>query len=232
MENRGFKTDATYEELEKLYNDAYRQRGIEASPRYYERCLNLLDIVPGKRILDIACGAGFLLERALAAGLECYGVDISNQAVALARKRAPRCAIEIGNAEDLPWPDEFFDYVTVLGSLEHFVAPERALKEIHRVLQPKGRSNFVLPNSGYLWDRLKIALGQGRLSESTQAIGRVANVSEWKNLLTAGGFAVVRITPIPDAPNGVSLRSVVLGVTNPFIPSSLAYQWAFVCEKG
>jgi SAM-dependent methyltransferase len=231
MENRGFRPEASYLELKDIYNLAYQRGEIAAAQAYYRRCLELLEPRPGGRLLDIACGAGYLLQEAEAAGLESYGVDISDEAVGQAGERAPGSRVQVANAEELPWENGFFDYVTVLGSLEHFVAPERALFEIHRVLRGGGRANFVLPNAGYLWDRIKRVLGRGHLSESTQPIGRVATASEWSALLGAAGFQVQDVTPIPDLPQGLGLRSLALTLTNPLIPSTYAYQWAFLCGK-
>jgi ubiquinone/menaquinone biosynthesis C-methylase UbiE len=49
------------------------------------------------------------------------------------------CEFEIGSAEDLPYPDGYFDKVVCSSSLEHFKDDIKALKEMHRVLEPNGR---------------------------------------------------------------------------------------------
>lgn len=104
--------------------------------------LEWLDPKEGERILDIACGGGVLSLKIAEKGCEVRGVDTSEDAIKYAKRLAERekiaCEFEIGSAEDLPYPDRYFDKVVCSSSLEHFKDDIRALKEMHRVLKPNG----------------------------------------------------------------------------------------------
>ena len=104
--------------------------------------LEWLDPKEGERILDIACGGGNLSLKIAEKGCEVYGIDISEKAINSAKHLAERekmtCKFEVGSAEDLPYPDRYFDKVVCSSSLEHFKDNIRALKEMRRVLKPNG----------------------------------------------------------------------------------------------
>lgn len=127
----------------KAYNDI-------DSPEYQKRLQELkpyLTSILSERgkVLDLACGVGgfsFLLEDM---GHEVVGLDISDfllkRARAYARERGSRVEFVKGDARNLPFEDESFDYVLFLGnSVVHFTPPElsQVFKEVGRVLRPGG----------------------------------------------------------------------------------------------
>jgi SAM-dependent methyltransferase len=90
----------------------------------------------GDRVLDVGCGKGFqLYELALAVpGLEVYGIDISEYAIANAHEGV-KDRLQVGNATSLPFDDDFFDYVFSINTLHNLFNYEldSALREIVRV---------------------------------------------------------------------------------------------------
>jgi ubiquinone/menaquinone biosynthesis C-methylase UbiE len=122
----------------------YKTMGTTAFFRRIEwrNMLEWLDPKEGERILDIACGGGVLSLKIAEKGCEVYGVDLSKDAIKYAEHLAERegitCEFVVGSAEDLPYPDGYFDKVICSSSLEHFKDDIRALKEMHRVLKPNG----------------------------------------------------------------------------------------------
>ena len=86
-------------------------------------------IVKGHALLDVGCGTGLLLKTAAAAGLQTYGLDLSDAAVAMSRKNSPTSQVVQGEGEHLPFADAQFDYVCCIGSLEHYADVERGLAE-------------------------------------------------------------------------------------------------------
>jgi len=90
----------------------------------------------GDRVLDVGCGKGFQLhELALAVpGLDLYGIDISEYAIANAHEGV-KDRLEVGNATSLPFDDGFFDYVFSINTLHNLFNYEidSALREIVRV---------------------------------------------------------------------------------------------------
>jgi SAM-dependent methyltransferase len=68
----------------------------------------------------------------------------------------------VANLEDpLPLDSAQFDWVLCLDVLEHLVAPDRALREAHRLLKPGGKLLINVPNHFTLTGRIRLLLGQG-----------------------------------------------------------------------
>jgi len=102
-----------------------------------------LNISPGERLLDVACGAGQLCFPAARAGAIVTGVDIAANLIEQARARAAAEGLNIrfdeGDAEALPYPDESFDTVLSLIGAMFAPRPERVAAELVRVCRPGGR---------------------------------------------------------------------------------------------
>jgi ubiquinone/menaquinone biosynthesis C-methylase UbiE len=93
-------------------------------------------------------------------GCEVHGIDMSEEAIKSARRLAERekiaCEFEVGRAEDLPYPDGYFDKIVCSSSLEHFKNDIRALKEMHRFLKPDGSVVMTVDSLTYpISDELK-----------------------------------------------------------------------------
>lgn len=95
------------------------------------------EIVPGSKVLDVGCNSGeFMKILRDGKGCDVVGVDISTNALKLARKK--KLKVYNATAEKLPFPDQSFDAVIMREVLVHIHEPVKALKEIRRVLRPKG----------------------------------------------------------------------------------------------
>jgi len=75
-------------EIKDWYNQRYATKGENAYRPFeaYHIFLDHLNIKPGRKLLDIGCGTGYLLKEADIRGLETYGIDISEEAVKIAKK--------------------------------------------------------------------------------------------------------------------------------------------------
>ena len=98
--------------------------------------------VEGRDVLDVGCGAGWLVRRMAAAGARAVGVD--PLAAALERARAERSqgtlSYRLAGAQELPFEDASFDVVVFFNSLHHVPVAELddAVREACRVLRPGG----------------------------------------------------------------------------------------------
>jgi ubiquinone/menaquinone biosynthesis C-methylase UbiE len=111
--------------------------------------LQMLQPCLAEKVLDVGCGPGFLVkELARAAGPDgkVSAIDISESALALARKRCEeyscvefRCA----GANHLPYPDAFFDAAVAVQVYEYVMDLDRAFSELYRVLRSRGRAVIV-----------------------------------------------------------------------------------------
>jgi len=102
----------------------------------------------GLRVLEIGCGLGTDGVQFAKAGADYTGVDLTDAAIELARKRfelsALRGELRVSDAENLDFADESFDLVYSHGVLHHTPDIARAVSEIHRVLKPEGRAIVML----------------------------------------------------------------------------------------
>lgn len=112
----------------------------------------------GTSLLDVGCSAGYVLEAARTLGLRATGLDCSRFAVNVCRERG--LAAEVGSANQMPFPGNSFDFVTMKHTLEHLRDPLGALKEIHRVLRPNGVAFLIVPDAAYYKVRLMPKIGR------------------------------------------------------------------------
>ena len=104
---------------------------------------NRLEVKPGTRMLDVACGAGQIAIPAARAGVQVTGVDIASNLIEQARGRAKAEGVDIrfdeGDAEMLPYEDAAFDLVVSLIGAMFAPRPECVAAELVRVCRPGGR---------------------------------------------------------------------------------------------
>lgn len=101
-----------------------------------------------EKVLDIATGAGHTALAFASYVSECEGIDLTKEMVQVASKLASDRGVQnvrfqIGDAENLPFPDATFDMITCRFGAHHFPNPEKAVKEVSRVLKPGGRFLLV-----------------------------------------------------------------------------------------
>lgn len=106
----------------------------------YQEILDRVNKLEGNTILDLGCGNGnviSLLKKEREAFY--YGLDISQNMIEGAKKR---CGEEVdfvlGDAENLPYPDDKFDIIICNASFHHYPRPKVAVSEIKRVLKKNG----------------------------------------------------------------------------------------------
>ena len=107
---------------------------------------------PGLRALDLCCGTGDVAFALAGQGVEVTGLDFSEPMLAVARKRCAGVAVSLnrqspianpqflqGDAQQIPFPDQSFDIVTVSYGLRNLSSWERGLSEMWRVAKSGGR---------------------------------------------------------------------------------------------
>jgi ubiquinone/menaquinone biosynthesis C-methylase UbiE len=107
----------------------------------WEPVLEALRLTPDDLLLDVGCGGGVFLRRALETGCHAVGIDHSRDMVELARKTTGGAArIVHGPAERLPFSDGEFTAISCLVAFFFFDDPVVVLREFRRVLnRDRGR---------------------------------------------------------------------------------------------
>jgi len=123
-------------------------RNTKGDVRGYLDCAkSVAERVPmGGSVLELAPGPGYLaIELAKLGGHQVFGLDISHSFVRIANDNAHAEGVSIefrqGNASQMPYADESFDFVVCRAAFKNFADPGGALNEIHRVLKPGGRAS-------------------------------------------------------------------------------------------
>ena len=113
-----------------------------------EKLIQHYKLSSNSKILDIGCGKGFLLYDILKLlpDVEVHGIDISKYAIKNSKSEIRNNLIE-GNANNLPWEDNYFDLVISINTLHclHAKDLEESLKEMQRV----GKKNKYLCVESY-----------------------------------------------------------------------------------
>jgi ubiquinone/menaquinone biosynthesis C-methylase UbiE len=112
---------------------------------YAKRQIIMLnDYLLGKDILDIGCGAGVVEAGYRDTVRSISSCDIENQ-------NLYGLNVDICSAENLLYPDNSYEVVTMLGVIEHLSNPQRAVSECCRVLRKRGRLIVSIPDGIGWW---------------------------------------------------------------------------------
>ena len=135
-------------EIERFYpSQGYELPRIPDStpPAFRWRLAQIEARQRGGRLLDVGCGNGLLLTYALARGWDAYGIDTSPGGVETVRSRLGD-RVTLTTLLEAGYPHASFDVVTLFEVLEHVPDPIDHLREIHRILKPRGRVCLSVPN--------------------------------------------------------------------------------------
>jgi SAM-dependent methyltransferase len=104
--------------------------------------VNGLDIKPGDKVLDVACGTGNQSLPTAKLGAEVTGIDIAPNLIEQAKSNAERLGLkvrfDVGDAENLPYEDASFDVVMSMFGAMFAPRPDHVAKELTRVCRPGG----------------------------------------------------------------------------------------------
>jgi cyclopropane fatty-acyl-phospholipid synthase-like methyltransferase len=160
--------------------------------------VELLELQPGDRLLEVGCGPGVAIAAAATRGTTVVGVDRSAVMIGQARRRnrravrAGRVELVTAPVEDLPDFEEPFDKVLAVNSVGHWDDPAGGLIALRRVLRSGGRIAVVT---------------QPRTAGATGADSRAAADATAK-VLGEAGFDDVRIETLELDPPAVCALAV------------------------
>lgn len=229
-------TELEQKTIEKWFNTTYSKRG-ESYLRPKEAYLifaELLQLQPTKNFLDVACGLGRMLEVSQLYKANNYGIDLSEVAVEKAKLKLPNDNIVVGNAEQLPFENSTFDYVTCLGSLERMIDKKSVLQEIDRVTKPEAKICLMVRNANsWRWIFTKKML----FTINKKGHQDAKTYQEWKSLFDQHNFIIE--TCVPDQWPMMKIKKIISfgqfknykKVSKSLVPLQFANEFIFILKK-
>ena len=168
----------------------------------------------GKRLLEVGCGSGALLELYVK-GNRVTGLDIDKPALEACRERLGVDTVWADFSTNLPFDDGSFDVVVAGETLEHVPYPSIFLAEVRRVLVPGGLFVGSVPNAYRYKNRINVLLGKPLDTDPTHM--QFFSLASLRAIL-AKHFAVEEIVP-------------VRGKWSRRFPSLFAHNLAWRCKR-
>ncbi|MFT6637491.1 MAG: demethylmenaquinone methyltransferase/2-methoxy-6-polyprenyl-1,4-benzoquinol methylase [Flavobacterium sp.] len=200
------------------YDDLNRVISFGIDVKWRKKVLKLVAAKSPNTVLDIATGTGDLaILMTNTSATEIIGLDISAGMLEVGKKKITEKKLEnkiqmvLGDSENIPYPDSYFDAITVAFGVRNFETLEKGLAEILRVLKPNGvfviletsvptkfpfkqgyafHSKFILPLVGKLFSKDKAAYTYLSDSANVFPFGEALN-----NILRKVGFIDVEHLP-------------------------------------
>ena len=173
------------------------------------KALELGNIQPGMRVLDVGCGRGELAVKCAEAGCKVWAIDQSAAALDLSKRfmknvstdgETRRIALQRMSALSLAFPDQSFDRIFLIDVVEHLYPEElaAALAEIGRVTKAGGRLVIhTAPNAWLIRPIYRIAGLLFRWSKHPFHVNEQSILSLRKTLGTLGGRVVIAMEKVP-----------------------------------
>ena len=190
--------------------------------QYGESVLELLDIKPGERVLDLGCGTGHLTSKIREHGADVKGIDASEDMIAKAKEGFPGIDFEVADAADFHF-DESFDAVFSNAVLHWIHKADEAIKCVYDNLKPSGR--FVAEMGGKGNNALVMAAMRATLEKFGHAdlakrkMWYFPSLGDYTTRLENAGFRVTfavhfdRATLLKDGREGVAKWLEMFGPT-------------------
>lgn len=200
------------------YDDLNRVISFGIDVKWRKKVLKIVSDKQPNTVLDIATGTGDLaILMANTSAKEIIGLDISAGMLEVGKKKITEKKLDnkiqmvLGDSENIPYPDNYFDAITVAFGVRNFETLEKGLAEILRVLKPNGvfviletsvptkfpykqgyafYTKYILPTIGKLFSKDKVAYKYLSDSANEFPFGEALN-----NILRKVGFIEVEDLP-------------------------------------
>jgi demethylmenaquinone methyltransferase/2-methoxy-6-polyprenyl-1,4-benzoquinol methylase len=159
LSEKGEKIQQMFGTIAPRYDFLNRMLSFGIDRRWRKKAVKLITCREGARILDVATGTGDValeIARSMPASVKITGADFCREMVELGQIKvaqspfADRIDFKVAPCEDLPFPDNTFDAITIAFGIRNVVDRKLGLAEMWRVLRPEGRMiilEFSTPRS-------------------------------------------------------------------------------------
>jgi ubiquinone/menaquinone biosynthesis C-methylase UbiE len=182
----------------------YDSHAGEITRKAVQLLLTAAEVKTGTRLLDVACGPGYIAGYAAQLGAIATGVDFASGMIAEAKRNFPNAEFQENDAEALVFEDNTFDVVISAFGLLHIADPDKAIAEAFRVLRPGGCYIFTvwsLPEKHDFFNLVINAIESYGTFDvplpQAPPIFRFSEHDECVNALTTAGFSDIEVTELP-----------------------------------
>ena len=185
----------------------------------------------GKRVLEVGCGRGSLSAYFSDAGYDCSLLDISAQAIKIAKEAFAQNQLDadfhVGDAENLQFDENSFDIVFSIGLLEHFEELDNVISEQIRILDQGGMwFGYIVPEytdniqQDYKWINAVLK----------QYMSGIETAQPQKASIFRSDYGSERYIPVLEK-NGLMIRGVSGIYSTPMISHSIDFPFSLMPQK-
>lgn len=148
-----FKNNFTIEEVASFWTklgenyDEANEKFKEVHIQRYTEAIKYLELKPGDKVLNIwsRTGKAILFLRDKEQNIELHNFEVSDSFLKIAGQKFPKEIFAKTDLENLGFPNNYFDHILSLETLEHTPNPSKLMKEFYRTLKPNGVLVMSLP---------------------------------------------------------------------------------------
>ena len=188
--------------------------------QYGESVLELLDVKPGERILDMGCGTGYLTQQINDMDADVVGIDRSPEMVQQARQNYPGVAFSVADASKFSFTEPFDAIFS--NAVLHWVKNHDAMMRCaYHNLKPGGRFVAEMGGQGNVQQLItvtkQVLAKYGFNQQAELQVWRFPSLGEYTHELESHGFRVTfaahfdRKTPLQDGDQGIAKWIAMFG---------------------
>jgi ubiquinone/menaquinone biosynthesis C-methylase UbiE len=130
----------------------------KSDPAVLEHLISIGRVGDSSRVLEVGCGTGnYITALRAATGCSCFGIDRSQSMLSIATEKKPDVDFQLADAEELIFPQEYFDFIFSVDAIHHIENPRAYFAEAFRTLDAGGTLCTATESEWMIRDRLPLA---------------------------------------------------------------------------
>jgi ubiquinone/menaquinone biosynthesis C-methylase UbiE len=170
-------------------------RHRKVHPEALRGLLSTSGVGSASKVLEVGCGIGnYIIALEALAQCSCWGVDPSARMLSRARERSGKVSFQLGKAEKLDFPRDFFDLVFSVDVIHHMSDYRAYFREAYRVLRLGGKVCTVTDSEWIIRHREPLAV---YFPETVEVdLGRYPRIARLREVMEGVGFGKITETNV------------------------------------
>lgn len=222
-----------WDSIVNIYDSSNEQFSNTHLQRFKE-IIRYLDLRPSQKILNIWSRTGLAIPylRRKCQGINIVNLEVSPKFIEIAQKKFPEEKFQKTDLENLPFEDNYFNYILSLETLEHVPKPLTFLQELYRTIKPNGLLVMSLPPATA---ELPLRIYECFFDNHGEGPHKFLPSKRVKNLLKTTGFKIILhkgTLLVPVGPKWLKAfgEKIIDKLQNTFI-SELGIRQFYICKK-